>query len=253
MNRLKAIKIVSILSPYENWDHSLVRELFHPLMALKLNGYMSDYPSGVLPCDTTDFVAAHILFCHETNVGLKPLMAFKITSLKVCEKHRISFPGMNLVQQAQAPEHISAVEKIMANCASQGRHLAYMSSWTADPEVRKNRPLMRELRIYFKGVYVLAHQALGIDEILIGGTLRFRTEKIFEELGHQAIKDENDRDLSLIHVKHLFGEEVLVMHLKSFSSHALDCASEMLEHWESRIEVGPLAQPIRAKSIRRVA
>ena len=239
VRNFQPFQIVALTYPYKTWFTQPTQALFNEILSLKLKGYGAEYPFGVLPIDTTDFIASHYMVGFQSKKNFRPLMAFKTTPLRRCEQHQLSFPGLNLVQQAQAPEHIAQVQKIMERVLWQKKELAYLASWTVDPIVRKDKEMAQKLRDIFKGLFVHCHRELNVEEVLIGGTLRFKTERIFSELGCQPLTDQFQMELSPIQVKHLFAEKVMVMHLQKFSENAEHSARNCADLWEKRISYSP--------------
>ncbi|MBC7465670.1 MAG: hypothetical protein H7256_06715 [Bdellovibrio sp.] len=235
MVNLNKFRFLSLTYPYEMLAEQNVGKLFNQILTLKLRGYQHEYPAGVLPIDTTDFISIHHVVCLELKNELRPVMAFKTTPLSRALKHQINFPALSLAQQAGAPEHAKAVEKIMANCLEEKKELAYASSWTIDPVFRKDK----QLRGLLEASYILGHKDYNIQEVLLGGTLRFKTENIFARMGHTLLKNENDEALPLINVKHLFGEQVVIMHSQKLTPYADECCAPFQAMWDDRIEISP--------------
>jgi len=226
-----------------------VATLFNQILTMKIRGYQSEYPDGVLPVDTSDFMAYHHVVCLELKNELRPIMGFKTTPISRSERHRLTFPAISLAQQAGATEHVRAIEKIIARCKAEGRELTYASSWTVDPIFRKDRESAKELRGLFETLYVKGHESYGIDEMLLGGTLRFKTEVIFKNLGHEPLMNANNEPLPLINVKHLFGENVMIMHAKEFKPYAHEVTAPFQAMWDNRIEISPDSKDATLKKL----
>lgn len=230
------LRIVVIHNPYDTFQEPLVKDLFSKMVELKLKGYRAEYPYGVLPVDASDFVAAHQMVCIESRSGFVPIMGYKSTTLEKCQIYNMVFPALNLVRQAGATPHDKAVEAIVANCKNPAE-LTYTGSWTVDPSVKRNPALATQLKHLFKTMYVLYHLENSIHQIIAGGTLRFKTEKLIERWGHEPLTY-NGEKLPTIRVKHLLNEEVLVMHLKKFTEEAKVIDEESLALWQDRIVFG---------------
>ena len=236
MGNLKQdFQLVILDSPYETWDNPWTASLFNKMIALKRLGYGLHYPHGVLPVDTTDFLATHALLCrYDADNSLQPVMGYKTISLEKCRQYNLKFPGLSLVQNAQMPQHAKVVEDIIQRCEHENKNLAYLGSWTVDPHY-KNQPGPKEnLREAFLAFYRLLYMEQKISEVLIGGTLRFGTEKIFAALGHSPLTL-NGVELSPIHVAHLTKEPVLVMHSTNFTEASQLAIKKWNEVWNNRI------------------
>lgn len=231
-------QLVIMDSPYEIVEQSvLVDHLFMQMMSLKKQGYEKHYQHGVLPVDTSDFVATHVLLCRrKRDQSLQPIMGYKTITLDRCQEFNLRFPGLSLVQNAQMPEHTKVVEDIMQRCEKEQKKLAYLGSWTVDPEYRKRPGPHEDLREAFKAFYRLLYREQNVAEVLIGGTLRFKTEKVFAELGHKALS-QNGQELSHIHVAHLNKEPVLVMHSQEFNDSSKLAEQKWQDVWQERIHL----------------
>lgn len=235
IERVNKLKFVILGSPYDTWKHPLTEKLFARLMGLKLSGYGHEYPYGVLPVDTTDFIADHLIICEEDDLGLKPICSIKSTSLEQCKIHNVTFPALALMRQAEAFEHAYAIEKIMNKATSEKADLRYVGSWTIDPEQRGNKEwgdIMREL---FSAMFVSYHLE-SKSQTIAGGTLRFKIDKYVQWLGHQPLSM-NGQPLSTVRVQHLAGEENLFTHLTSFTFEARSVAKKWQTLWDERIVI----------------
>lgn len=233
MISLNKYRFLTLTYPYQTMGDPDAGKMFNQMLNLKLRGYQAEYPTGVLPIDTTDFISLHHIVCLELKNELRPVTAYKTTPLSRALKHHVLFPALALAQQAQAPEHYKAVEKIIANCQKENKELSYASSWTIDPAFKMDR----QIRGLFETAYVLGHKDYNIDEMLLGGTLRFKTQNVFNRMGHTLIQNEKGETLPTINVKHLFGEQVVIMHGQKPTPYAAECCEPYQDLWNNRIEV----------------
>lgn len=242
-------QLVILNCPYERWDHQAVRTLFAKMVSLKKEGYGSRYINDVLPVDTSDFIATHVLLCEKQRDGvLEPIMGYKSISIEKCRQYNLNFPGLSLVQSAKMPLHTQAIEKIIEQCDVNQKGLAYLGSWTVSQKFKsrsfKNRNL--NLKEAFSTFYRLLYQEQNISEVVIGGTLRFRTEKLFYNLGHRPLSL-NGIELPSIQVAHLAKEPVLVMHAEGFIEAFLDIEKKWLSVWNNRIYFDQLEDELNLK------
>jgi len=237
--RSQNLRFVVLKSPFQIWtqfENDSFKDLFHDMVRLKLHGYGLEYPRGVLPVDTSDLIATHLLVCKEEGSRLRPIMGFKTTALADCDHHQIAFPALGLVQAAESALHVQAIKNIITRCQHEKKTLSYTGSWTIEPALRKNRPLTKELIQLFRASYVFHHQDQNVDEVITGGTIRFKADVLLGEMGHDPLCLET-QTLAPIRVKHLFGEPVAVLHLKSFSESAKMQAAPYRTYWDERIEI----------------
>lgn len=232
-------QVVILDSPYEIWDQPLVSSLFSKMVRLKKQGYEDHYVRGVLPVDTSDYLATHILLCERgSNGSLEPVMGFKSITVEKCREYSLGFSGLSLVQNAKMPLHSQAVENIIQRCDREMRRLAYFSSWTIDTKFKKeyyqrnNKDLNDAFCVFYLGI----SREQDLSEVILGGTLRFHTEQLFFKLGHQPLSL-NGQQLSPIHVAHLAQEPVLVMHSSVFPEISLASGKKWERLWNERIHL----------------
>ncbi len=234
------LRFVVLKSPFQMWmraDHDSFARLFHEMVGMKLRGYGKEYPAGVLPVDTSDLIATHLLVCDQDEKGeLHPITGFKTTSLSDCLHHQIAFPALGLVQAAEAPQHIQAILAVMKAAQASGKSLSYTGSWTIEPNLRTNKQLTGQLIQMFRASYVFYHMDTKIDEVITGGTIRFKADSLLGNMGHDPLLL-NGQQLPPIRVKHLFGEPVAVLHLKAFTKEAQEQSEPFQKLWRERIEI----------------
>lgn len=249
-NKLRIVILKDVSQFWSHTDDERFKHLFHKMIQLKLHGYNSEYPEGVLPVDTTDFIADHLLVCKEEHGELTLLSGTKSTTVSVSQKHLIKFPGLSLVQASESKPHIAAMENLMKECAAQNRELTYTASWAITPEARKDKSLRADVHEYFNASYVFHHMESKIQDIVCGGTIRFKVESTLARQGHAAMCANGER-LDPLPVKHLFGEKVQLLHLKQFTPESIEAAHLLKEDWDNRIEMS--AETFAKKYLLKVA
>lgn len=235
MNTKTKFKIVIIESAYDHWDSKLTQKYFSDAVSLKLRGYKAEYPYGILPVDTTDFISTHHLLCKETDLGLYPLMAYKSITYQKATIHNLPFPILNLAKSIGINKHEEAINNIVLRCESDGLKLSYDSSWTIDPETRKDRELTQTLRNIMTALHSLYHHNAKTDEIISLGSLRFKMERLFLYWGYNPIALES-KPLDQFIVPSYFNEPVMMFHQTSgFSKQALEDARVYMNLWDDRL------------------
>lgn len=242
-------QLVILECPYEIWDQPLVQTLFAKMVLLKRRGYGHNYQNHVLPVDTSDYIATHVLLCtRDTDGSFTPVMGLKSISLKICTKYKLNFPGLGLVQSAKKQAHIEVVESIIKRCEDQKKGLAYFGSWTIDTDFKKtyyqkNKDLVEAVNIF----YFALNKEQNISEVILGGTLRFHTERFFQTLGQRPIAMNGD-ELEPINVVHLDKEPVVVMHGKVESSEVLILGRKKWQKiWNDRIHMRGIEEELKVK------
>lgn len=234
---MKNLKIVVLESPYDSWNQPLTGDLLRDLIGVKLRGYGRVYPYGVMPVDGTDLISTHLSVCRvEADGSFRPIMGVRFTSLKKCRLHYTNFPGMSLLQQANASEHVLALEKIISEADARSVDLFYEGSFTIDPLERSSKERSIFFRELLTLMYVSYQKETNYSELMGGGTIRFKMEKWLASLGHVSLM-KNNVELGPINVKHLAGEAVQVMLLKEFSFEALKIAKKWQHLWDDRLVI----------------
>ena len=234
---MKNLQIVVLESPYDTWDNPLVGDLFRDLIGVKLRGYGREYPYGVLPVDASDLISTHMAVCRKTDGGgYRPLMGFRWTSLQKSRLHHIAYSGLSLLQQANAPDHVEALEKIISDADKRGVDICYTGSLSIEPAERTDKERSRFFRELLTLMFVSYQREDGFSEMMSGGTVRFKMEKWLAMVGHVSLTKSN-LELGPINVKHLAGELVQVMHLKEFSFVAKKIAKKWQHLWDERLVI----------------
>lgn len=234
---MEKIKIVILESPYDTWSNPQVGEMLIKLIGVKLRGYGHEYPYGVMPVDGADLISTHLAACRvENDESLSPLMAIRWTSMKKCRLHYTGFPGMSLLQQAGATEHIKALEDVIRSADERDTDLIYSGSLSIDPSQRGSKERSLFFRELLTMMYVNYQKQIGFAELMAGGTCRFKIERWLESIGHSPLSLKNET-LPPIEVRHLAQEKVQVMHLQEFSFEALRIAQKWQHLWEERLVI----------------
>lgn len=235
LERVRKLKFVVLESPYDTWSHPLTEKIFSRLMGLKLKGYGCEYPYGVLPVDTTDFIADHLIICEEEDGELQPIVSIKSVSLAQCRQHGLVFPALVLMRQAGATVHAETIEQIIQTADNHDLDLRYVGSWTIDPDHRGDKEWGDVLRELFTTIYVSFHHDRK-SQTIAGGTLRFKVDKYIQWLGHQPLSRDG-KALPTVRVQHLAGEENLFTHLQSFTFESRSVAKKWQALWNDRIVI----------------
>lgn len=234
---MENLKIVVLESPYDSWNEPLVGDLLRDFIGVKLRGYGREYPYGVLPVDAADLISTHMAVCQiEDDGSFCPLMCIRWTSLKKSRLHYMNFPGLSLLQQAGATEHVEALEKIIAEADARNTDLFYSGALSIDPLKKTSKEQSLFFRELLVTIYVNYHRETNYSELMAGGTVRFKIEKLMTFMGHVSLM-KNNTELGPINVKHLAGERVQVMHLKEFSFEAKKMAKKWQHMWEDRLVI----------------
>lgn len=236
---LDEFQIVVLRSFYDTFDSAKAQEAFSGMAALKLKGYLAEYPYGALPVDTTDFVATHFVLCRKRKISrapFEPIMAHKWVSSQRCSAHNLHFPAVTILGTGY-PDLRESIEGILEHNQRSGRQVHYGSSWTIDPMIRRtNRPLALELRSLFIAANVFYFDENPGDLFMVCGVKKFKTDKIFTSLGYDSIALKSKKEPSFNHA-FVAKEEMVVMTSSKASVDARSAALRFKALWDARIEI----------------
>src|SRR5262249_21696007 len=149
----------------------------------------------------------HFMLCERHDGQLQPIMACRMMTLDRCHIHRLPFPALTLAQTADTSEHSDEVQAIVDRCQRRGRGIAYDGSLTIDPRIRRERRIVRDI---FTAMFVLVHDAYGVQETIAGAVRRLRTGKYLASWGYRPIV-RSGMLLPPVAVQPLLGEPVTLM------------------------------------------
>jgi hypothetical protein len=240
--RMNDLQLFTLEHFYDCFRQPLARELFMKTITLKLEGYLHEYRGGTLPLDSTDYVGVHHVLCRKVGRDYVPLMAYKSVSLERCLAHNLHFPATTIlgpVGKDQALERTrQAVRAVVDRFRTNPSRLTYDSSWTIDPETRKDRPLVQQLRDIFLTAHLFHSQREEGTASVICGIFRFKTEQFFAGWGYQPCATE-DGSMPLFRHAFLSGEKAVMMYAERYSESAWETARRYEAIWRNRILIGP--------------
>lgn len=246
------LKLVVLDCPYDTWNQELTRQFFLQEVSLKFAGYKGEYPYGVLPVDTSDFVAVHVLVCRDEGGKLTPLMGYRSITDTRCQAHGLPFPAVTLCRMAGAPVHERLVQAIVEASRKRGEEVAYDSTFTMDPATKGDRPLRELLKDILIACQYLHKVENQVVETICGGTIRFKTDQYFKRIGYEPLTAPSGEILPPIQVANLLGEDVRVMRLREFPEEALRLGDAWKFFWRSRLQIDA-PEALRELNLKRKA
>ena len=230
MFELSELKLIILENPYDLMEKSQVRDLFSRMVELKVKGYRHEYDYGVMPVDSTDFIANHIMICLESEEGFKPVCAYRSLSLQRSMAFKAQFPALALAKERGSSALVREVQEMIDFSLANGRGLSYDSSWTVDPELRKERKNNRIFLELLMALCVLYHRDYNLPDWITAGILRLETHEVFYRMG--LVPFENDPV-----IKHpaVHDEEAIFVKLKENSEAALEMAEKYKALWKERV------------------
>lgn len=217
------LKHILLECPYSTWDNKEVQKYFVAAIGLKLSGYLKEYNYGVLPFDTTDFVAVHHLICREDAFNLTPLMSLKTITLGRCQMHDLAFPilsGLRTIPTV-AENHLKIMQNVVKRFEKTPHSLAYSGGLTILPEMRQDRALVAELWERVIAAWLTYDIEMGITESVGFSAVRFKMTRSFARLGYQDISLENKVLPPVSMPTMMNGYEATVIHRKEISEEGL--------------------------------
>jgi len=230
-------QIVILDSPYDSLSSPDAQKFFSSFMDLKLKGYGCEYPYGIMPVDTTDFIATHLgVFMHRDG-DLVLVAAYKSISEKKCRLHGVQFSGVQVPLSSGATQAVSAVEGLIKKSNETGSFLSYEGGWTIEPSIRKDPALVSEVHRLCTTMHVSQHLLYGKIDSICCGLLRFRTDRIMKGWGYHVLTHEG-QEVPPFAQASLRGEMVHMHHTTQFSEEALKTAEQYSHFWNNRLQIG---------------
>lgn len=207
------------------------------MLALKIEGYQTVYPYGVLPVDSYDFFATHHLVCREVKGRWDILMAYKSVTLARCQTHRLPFPGLSLLRNSGAETHAHTLEGLLKSHASHPELVTYGSSWTIHPEARKDLSLKNQLKEIMTAMLVRHEQDIGSVERISCGAPKIKTDQYFINLGYERLSRDGDL-LPAFPQASLIGEMAVMLRCSQFSDYALSVSDNYNKLLDAQMTLG---------------
>ncbi len=233
----KKYQVVVLSSPYSLLSDPLVRSRFLDICNLKIEGYSKEYPEGVLPFDTTDFIANHVVLCEKSPEGLRPLMGFKSVDLATCDFHRVALPIFGMLKGGDvSPQHATYFEEMAASYRQKGRSagLAYNGSFTVHPSARADKTFMSMM--WDLGFFLTAGHYLteGTDKVVAVCATKFKVDSKKLERGWTYC-EAGGTQLNAYHAYGLFEAELIPMELTDIQTRCRSYFDPFALLWENRI------------------
>ena len=210
-------------------------------MDLKFRGYRAEHREQVLPVDTLDHLATHILFCETTPAGPIPVATYRFVSLEIVQAYRQEFPAITIARTSGATEHEAAIAKILADSAQRNVALAYSNFFTISPDTRGQKSKVQLIRDLVIATHALYQERYSIQETLACGVVRFKIPDFERQMGYEPLTYRG-KTLPPIQQHSLWGEPVVMMHQQGPSSKAKELAERYRALWENALILEPETQ-----------
>jgi hypothetical protein len=232
---ISSCRLVQIDNASEQWSSALVRQLFDKMIALKIAGYRSKYPSGVIPFDTSCWFATHFLVC-QVREGLHPIMSLQRTTLEHYRRHYLPFGPLSSCMQGGCVRHIDAMQKLVADFSRRPDKLSYTGGFTINPELRHDRELVVGLSRLMVVLHYFLHRDAGAGhEVISAPTVRFKVDSLLSGYGFFPMLEPDERDDGLLAMQSYAGEKVRFMRVQAFNQKATHSAAQYDAWWNERL------------------
>ena len=234
----KKYKFCIVRCPYELMAYESVSEIFPKIVRLKTEGYRKEYDHHVLPFDSSDFVATHLLLCEKgSGDKFRPVLGFKSVTLKRCDEHKISFPMLGMLESNNPSlEYKNTINNILNNYRNSHStgNIAYNGSFTILPELREDKVLMKSLWDITFSLLTNYYIDYSIDHVLAVCATKFNVHKKKESLNWNFIKSEHG-ELGPYQCSALFGAELVPMELTNVKVKSMESSQKFKDMWEERV------------------
>ena len=231
-------RMVLIRSPHEIMGDQFSSEIFPKVIGLKTTGYQKEYGEFVLPFDSSDFIASHLLLTEiMPDKTLCPVLGFKSVTLKRCDDYKIPFPVLSMVEGTTPnPEYREHFLKIMNKFRDEGKadQLAYNGSFTILPRLREDKILMKSLWDITFSLLTNYYIEYNIHHVVAVCATTFNVHKKKADLGWNYIQGEGGI-LESYKCKALFGTSLIPMELVDVKSKSQQPSEKFKDMWEDRI------------------
>lgn len=238
----KNIRVVVIESPYDTYQSSKeVRDIMARTWKLKLDGYKSHYPYGIMPISDVDYFANHVVICEEIQGELMPFAASKSITTDKCRELGIDFPifeHMFKGCEKTYPKHFEATQKWVARKVSKGENVGYNASWSMCPRVMQDSELKLLAREVSMAMYYFYYNSNGIKNIITSASKQFKVDRIQTEMGFDFLKNELE-PLEAYPAKSFKDAEFYIMHLSNgaFPPAFVEKALTLKSLWDDRLQL----------------
>ena len=231
---LKDLCIVVLENPYKNLSILEARTVFSNILDVKLRGYVAIYDEGVMPIDTTDFIATHLMIADKNNPFEKIYLTYKSISYKTCEKYNVPFPFMAILKNNAHPSCYNEMERILNECKHKDQDLSYEAGWTIDPLVRENKKLQNELKEVMTMFAINHHAEYNIPHWVTLGICKVKTDQFFIQMGLKEISAHSVLSHPYLHQT---DARAIISQNGQYNDHVYEIAKKYQNLWENRITI----------------
>ncbi len=150
-------------------------------------GYKSVYPYGVLPIDSNDWFANHVVLCKVDDAGVYPITGFKSITKGTVDKvgqdfsfysHLIGDNSANVIESS----------KLWVKEVSEAGETAYQGGWTMCPELTADKVVRRMALEVSQALMPLYYGEYKIPNMIFAVNSKFKVNKLAEPLGFKYLR-----------------------------------------------------------------
>lgn len=243
--KLADLQIVVLESPNETMLYPEAKKLFSNIVELRIKGYTDVHSNAILPLDTTDFIATHLLVCTKDNPFDNVLMSYKSTSFLICKKFNIAFPFMAILEKNAHPNCSNEMKRVLEECEKKHEDLSYEAGWTMDPIIRENKELNKILKEMVTTFVINHHRDYAIPHWATLGICKVKTDQLFLKMGLKEISDKPM--LSHPYLLQTDARAVIVMN-NGYSDYTFQTCKIYQDLWDDRITICSKEMAVKKKA-----
>ncbi|MFL5356730.1 hypothetical protein [Archangium sp.] len=234
--------------PYDVLARPLAQSLFSRFASAKLEAFQAEYPNGVLPLGVHDFIATLVMIGEGSDEDFTPWAVFKSVSLERCERFRVPFELLTLMEGEHRKPHREAAHSLIHDARGRGGDVVYVSSWSMRPGARQDSRLKHAVRNLMRTALCFHHLESGFSEVTAVAVPRLRTDDFLRNAGFKELQLD-DQPLPSFSCDFSFGETVVAFHASSFRADFIQRANSFKHVWDARrvISANPLPRPPQAR------
>lgn len=234
MSQLQIILLREPILTLTSDENSFQNNLFPKILSLKYHGYSKRHTGNILPLDTTDFIGTHLIVCEKENNDYFPLMAYKSTTIEMCDKYGINFPFLNLLENSGNKICYDETIRIIKKLKEESSSLSYDTSWTMSPRLEGQKEKREYLKEILQMLLVNYHQDYNIPNWVTFGICKVKTDLLFKSMGGVEISSS-----PIVEHPGLGGQRSVAILLPSnlYLFHALRMGQKHKKLWENRMVI----------------
>ncbi len=183
-------RFVVIDEPIHVYDPKACK-LWQETLWAKEKGYRNAYKSNVLPMGEDDFVATHLIIADEKpNGDLVPVVMYKSLKQSTCKKFNIEFKAMSLLKGTKFENSLE-----LGRVLKDPRDISYDSSWTINPEYKRDKEFSKYLRDLTTIMITNYHKNFNVPRWVTAGVIKYKIDQYFEFVGGKELLPEFKLDI----------------------------------------------------------